>query len=102
VAELLLAPRMALLAQPIPEAVAAVVVMVDCRQTLLAAQAAPASSWSNTTSALPQSSPSSHRKSGLHQRARWALTTSLLRGVVEVETIAVAAVAQAVLELAQD
>ena len=44
VAELLLAPRMALLAQPIPEAVAAVVVMVDCRQTLLAAQAVPASS----------------------------------------------------------
>jgi len=35
-----------------------------------AAQAAPASSSSNTTSALPQSSPSSHRKSGLHLRVR--------------------------------
>jgi hypothetical protein len=34
------------------------------------AQAAPASSFSSTTSALPQSSPSSHRRSGLHQRVR--------------------------------
>jgi hypothetical protein len=35
-----------------------------------AAQAAPASLSSSTTSALPQSSPSSHRRSGLHQRVR--------------------------------
>jgi hypothetical protein len=34
------------------------------------AQAAPASSSSSTTSARPQSSPSSHRRSGLHQRVR--------------------------------
>jgi hypothetical protein len=32
--------------------------------------AALASSFSSTTSALPQSSPSSHRRSGLHQRVR--------------------------------
>jgi hypothetical protein len=37
---------------------------------LQAAQAAPASSSSNTTSALPQSSPSSHRRSGLHLLVR--------------------------------
>jgi hypothetical protein len=35
-----------------------------------AALAAPVSSSSNTTSALPQSSPLSHRRSGLHQRVR--------------------------------
>jgi hypothetical protein len=42
--------------------------------TLLArsreAPAALASSSSSTTSALPQSLPSSHRRSGLHQRVR--------------------------------
>ena len=32
--------------------------------------AVPVSSSSNTTSALPQSSPLSHRRSGLHQRVR--------------------------------
>jgi hypothetical protein len=35
-----------------------------------AAQAALASLSLSTTSALPQSSPSSHRRSGLHQRVR--------------------------------
>jgi len=35
-----------------------------------AAQAVLALSSSSTTSALPQSSPSSHRRSGLHQRVR--------------------------------
>jgi uncharacterized protein (DUF1778 family) len=38
--------------------------------TLLEIPAAPASSSSNTTSALPRSSPSSHRRSGLHLRVR--------------------------------
>jgi len=36
----------------------------------VAAPAVPASSSSSTTSALPQSSPLSHRRSGLHQRVR--------------------------------
>lgn len=51
---------------------AAVVVAVDLIRQILAqaVPAAPASSFSNTTSALPQSSPSSHRRSGLHLRAR--------------------------------
>jgi hypothetical protein len=38
--------------------------------TLLAQQAALALSSSSTTSALPRSSPSSHRRSGLHLRVR--------------------------------
>jgi hypothetical protein len=44
---------------------------------LLAALAAPVSSSSNTTSALPRSLPSSPRRSGLHRLVRSALTTSL-------------------------
>jgi hypothetical protein len=48
---------------------AAVVVGIKT-QTPMAQQAAPASSSSNTTSALPQSSPSSHRRTGLHLLAR--------------------------------
>jgi hypothetical protein len=60
---------LALREQLIPEAV--VVAAVKLPQVeLLAAQAAPASSSLSTTSALPQSSPSSHRRSGLHQRVR--------------------------------
>lgn len=54
--------------QSIPEAVAVEVRALDRAET--AAQAAPASSFSSTTSALPRSSPSSHRRSGLHQRVR--------------------------------
>jgi hypothetical protein len=50
---------------------AAVVVVVGTPEPGLAeAQAALALSSSSTTSALPQSSPSSHRRSGLHQRVR--------------------------------
>jgi len=50
---------------------AAVVVELDMLpQPKVAARAALASSSSSTTSALPQSLPSSHRKSGLHQRVR--------------------------------
>ena len=52
---------------PTPEAAAVVGIKTLTR---LAQQAAPASSSSNTTSALPQSSPSSHRRSGLHLRVR--------------------------------
>jgi hypothetical protein len=49
----------------------AVVEPHQTRQLLtLAAMAAPASSSSSTTSALPRSSPSSHRRSGLRQRVR--------------------------------
>jgi hypothetical protein len=67
-------------------------------QLQMAHPAAPASSSSSTTSALPQSSPSSPRRSGLHQRVRWALTTSLLRvvGVVVANGAQPAAAEQAV------
>jgi len=59
----------ALLAQPIPAAVVEVVGIMTALN-ITAAMAAPASSFSSTTSARPRSSPSSHRKSGLHQRVR--------------------------------
>lgn len=49
---------------------AAVVVVLGLEALLLLALAAQALSFSSTTSARPQSSPSSHRKSGLHQRVR--------------------------------
>ena len=60
-----------------------------------AAQAAPASSFSNTTSALPRSSPSNPRRSGLRRLVRSALTTSLLlvAAVVEMPRGAVAVLA---------
>jgi hypothetical protein len=48
---------------------AAVVVALHLTQ-IMQALAVPASSSSNTTSALPRSSPSSHRRSGLHLLAR--------------------------------
>jgi hypothetical protein len=51
-----------------PEAVAEAAETI--RLAKPAAQAALASSSLSTTSALPQSSPSSHRRSGLHQRVR--------------------------------
>jgi hypothetical protein len=55
-----------------PQIQAVAVAVVAHLQILLQllAQAAPALSSSSTTSALPQSSPSSHRRSGLHQRVR--------------------------------
>jgi len=62
---MVLAQLQVLLAQPTPEAV-----VVALMARLLLEQAALASSFSSTTSALPQSSPSSHRRSGLHQRVR--------------------------------
>jgi small ligand-binding sensory domain FIST len=55
----------------------AVAAAVDAHKAALGKQAAPALSSSSTTSALPRSSPSSHRRSGLHQRVLSALTTSL-------------------------
>jgi hypothetical protein len=64
-------PTAALLAQPILAAAAVVAALRELLRLLALAQpAAPASSSSNTTSALPQSLPSSHRRSGLHQRVR--------------------------------
>jgi hypothetical protein len=53
-------------------AVGAVGLTPTCRihLTQRVVRAALASSSSSTTSALPQSSPSSHRRSGLHQRVR--------------------------------
>jgi hypothetical protein len=65
--------KMELLVRPIPVAVAVVAVVIHPQHSmtvLLAHPAAPASSSLSTTSALPQSSPSSHRRSGLHQRVR--------------------------------
>jgi hypothetical protein len=59
--------RRLLLERLTPEVVGAAMEAIALR---LLARAAPASSSSSTTSALPQSSPSSHRKSGLHQRVR--------------------------------
>ena len=64
-----------LLARQIREAVVAG--RITNQAMPLAVQAAPASSSSNTTSALPRSSPSSPRRSGLHRLVRSALTTSL-------------------------
>jgi hypothetical protein len=58
-----------LLQQPIPAVVAAAVDLV-ARLNRKDQQAALASSSSSTTLALPQSLPSSHRRSGLHQRVR--------------------------------
>ena len=57
-----------------PEAVAVVGIKT---QIPMAQQVAPALSSSNTTSALPRSSPSSPRRTGLHRLVRSALTTSL-------------------------
>jgi hypothetical protein len=59
----------ALQEQPTP-AVVAVLVAITPLPLVLPQQAALASSSSSTTSALPQSLPSSHRRSGLHQRVR--------------------------------
>jgi hypothetical protein len=62
-------PQQQQAALPILAAVAVVVVLL--RQVPgRGAPAAPASSSLSTTSALPQSLPSSHRRSGLHQPVR--------------------------------
>jgi len=53
-----------------PTQAVAVVVVGTPEPDLVVRQAALASSSSSTTSALPQSLPSSHRRSGLHQRVR--------------------------------
>ncbi len=60
--------QLALLVQPTRAAVA----VAHGKEVVvqLPAQAAPASSSSNTTSALPRSSPSSPRSNGLHLRVR--------------------------------
>jgi hypothetical protein len=55
--------------RPTPEAVGAAEVLRH-QARAQAAQAALALSFSSTTSALPQSLPSSHRRIGLHQRVR--------------------------------
>jgi hypothetical protein len=59
----------ALQEQPIPAAVA-VLVAITPLPLVLPQQAAPASSSSSTTSALPQSLPSSPRRTGLHRLVR--------------------------------
>jgi hypothetical protein len=62
-----------LLPQPEPQELLILVVEVgelDLAHQQLVVTAAPASLSSSTTSALPQSSPSSHRRSGLRQRVR--------------------------------
>jgi hypothetical protein len=56
--------------EPQTQAVEAVAVEHRLMRLQRPAQAAPASSSSNTTSALPRSSPSSPRRSGLHLRVR--------------------------------
>lgn len=56
-----------LLREPQTQAVAVAVALEHREQV---AQAAPASSFSNTTSALPQSLPSSPRRSGQHRLVR--------------------------------
>jgi hypothetical protein len=61
--------RTLLLQQP-TQAVAVAAVDLVARLNRKDQQAAPASSSSSTTSALPQSSPLSHRRIGLHQRVR--------------------------------
>jgi len=61
--------QLARLVQPILVAVEAVVER-PVAPARMAALAALASSSSSTKSALPQSLPSSHRRSGLHQRVR--------------------------------
>jgi hypothetical protein len=56
------------LREPLTQVVA-VAAHTVCQMEWLAT-AAPALSSSSTTSALPRSLPSSHRRSGLHQRVR--------------------------------
>jgi hypothetical protein len=64
--------------QPLePPTQAAVVAVLRVAQAPYRQQAAPVSSSSNTTSALPRSLPSSPRRTGLHRLVRSALTTSL-------------------------
>jgi hypothetical protein len=53
-----------------PEAAVVAAVLLHQTSIKAAALAAPVLSSSSTTSALPRSSPSSHRRSGLHQRVR--------------------------------
>jgi len=74
-----------LLARPTQAVAAAVVASLNLLlPQLLENQAVPASSSSNTTSALPRSLPSNPRRTGLHRLVRSALTTSLLRVVAVV------------------